>query len=241
MPAASSPSSSSLSPWLLPALAVVVVLGVLASGIWFGSEEQRSSAEGKPRVAQSTADRSASGEIARVIPPAPVTAAASPVTAAPAAVLVAPAPLATGTPSGSATPVADRDSLIDTQPDAPALAPGEPATARVTVGGRSTPPLSPNQIGAFPRVYLPLGGRAEVKVQLPEAAAGDQVIASVEDGGRFLDGKPVQAFTLDENRQISFQFQASQSLGNFRVRVRHGTDSKVVTFWAGDRTSAINR
>lgn len=51
----------------------------------------------------------------------------------------------------------------------------------------------------------------------------------------------MQVFTLDESRQISFLFQASQSLGNFRVSVRHGAQNKTVTFWAGDRALAINR
>ncbi len=89
-------------------------------------------------------------------------------------------------------------------------------------------------------MYLPLGGQADVQVQLPEAAPGDQVVVAVEDGGTVGNGKPVQAFNLDENRQVAFQFQATQSLGIFRVSMRHNAQTKIVTFWAGDRSVAFN-
>ena len=56
-----------------------------------------------------------------------------------------------------------------------------------------------------------------MQVQLPEAAVGDQVVASIEDGGRFSDGKPVESFTLDESRQIGFQFPSERLSGHLRV------------------------
>lgn len=121
-----------------------------------------------------------------------------------------------------------------------ALDPGEPARARVTVGGVQTPFLSPNQVGSFPRVYLPQGGQADVQVQLPEAQVGDKVVTAMEDGGTFANAKPVQALTVDENHQIAFQFQANQAQGTFRVSVHHNAQTKIVTFWAGERIALPN-
>lgn len=235
-------SPSSVSRWLLPALAAFTVLGVLAFGLWSGPDQQRPPAVQKEApLAQATpANPAPAPEVAGPSTPltakaqAPATGATTPVAPAPTVV----APAVGGAPLQPAL-AADAGPLTDPLAEQ-ALSPGEPATARVTVGGRSTPQLSPNQIGAFPRVYLPLGGQADVQLQLPEAEPGDQVVAAVTDGGRFADGQPVQAFTLDESRRIDFQFKASQSLGNFRVTVRHGAQTKVVTFWAGDRALAFN-
>lgn len=235
-------SSSSVSRWLLPVLAAFTVVGVLAFGVWLGSDAQRPPAVQKDApLAQATPPNPAPApEAAGPSTPAtakaeaPATGATTPDASAPAVV----PPAVGGAPLQPAV-AADAGPLTDPLAEQ-ALSPGELATARVTVGGRSTPQLSPNQIGAFPRVYLPLNGQAEVQVQLPEAEPGDQVVAAVTDGGRLADGKPVQAFTLDESRQIAFRFQASESLGNFRVSVRHGAQTKMVTFWAGDRALAIN-
>ncbi len=220
---------------------MVIVLGVVLIGVWFGQPEEKLPATvgsavpalplpiAAPATVPIPAPKppvAALPTLAKAAPPTPVRQAAQPVNSAPATL---PAP-----------PAANRLALTDPLPTQKPLYSGEPASARVTVGGVPTPLLPPNQIGVFPRVYLPQSGQAEVQVQWPDAAPGDQVVAAVEDGGHFADGKPVQAFTLDENREIAFQFQASQSLGNFRVSVRHGAQTKIVSFWAGDRALALN-
>lgn len=231
----------------MPALALLTVLGIVAIGGWLGHEQPPkttktiSSTQGQP------APVAGSQTSVTQAPASPPTSRAGALAvqplAAPAPVVAAQTgdPAALGVPPGApAAPAAGAESLTDPLPAGQALAPGEPARLRATVGGVQTPPLSPNQIGVFPRVYVPQSGRADVQVQLPDAAPGDQVVAAVEDGGHFADGKPVQAFTLDESRQIAFQFQASRSPGNFRVSVRHNAQTKVVSFWAGDRALALN-
>ena len=242
---------SPFSRFLLPTLAVVVVFGVILAGAWFsrtGEKPVSNSQAASPALSPPAALAAA--------PPAtvPVTVSAPPSAAMPALAKAAVPPSAqraSSVPASAdsansapvtpaAPPAATRQALTDPMPAQRPFSPGEPASAWVTVGGVHTPLLSPNQVGAFPRVYLPQGGQADVQVQLPEAAAGDQVVVAVEDGGDLANGKPAEAFTLDESRQIAFQFQASQSLGNFRVSVRHGAQTKIVTFWAGDRTLALN-
>ena len=107
------------------------------------------------------------------------------------------------------------------------------------MGGVSTPLLSPDQSGTFPRVYLAQGGQANVQVQLPEANPGDQVLAGAEDGGLFADGRPVAALTVDEHHAVAFQFRVGQFPGNYRITVRHQAQAKTVLLWAGDRTLAV--
>ena len=230
-------------------LALLTVLGIVAAGAWLGREETptvkttpgTSAQPGQP----SQADRS---QIATM--PAPTNTPAMQVDAPAARPTVAPVPMVAAqngglpepaaSPGAPVSPAAGAEALTDPLSAEQALAPGEPARVRVSVGGVRTPLLSPNQVGSFPRVYLPLGGQADVQVQLPEAAPGDQVVVAVEDGGSVADGKPTQALTLDDSRQAAFHFQASESLGTFRVSMRHAAQTKIVTFWAGDRTAAFN-
>lgn len=246
-----SPSASPApsTRWFLPALALLTVLGVVALGAWLMRPEPAPTArtafstQGQPTAADQPPIRTAQAPA-----PTPISQGNPPAVQVP---LAAPTPVAAAQTGNPTTPVvpsgapaspaaAGAESLTDPLPATQAVAPGEPARLRATVGGVRTPPLSPNQIGVFPRVYIPQSGQADVQVQWPEAAPGDQVVAAVEDGGHFADGKPVQMFTLDESRQIAFQFQASQSPGNFRVSVRHNAQTKVVSFWAGERALALN-
>ena len=244
-PSPASPSSP--ARWFLPVLTLLTVLGIVSIGAWLGREEARPaiktipSTQGQPSQVAGSQTSVAQAPASTPIPqsnvpavqpmtnPAPVAASQTGSTSAPVASSMPSLPVA-----------ASVAGLTDPPSTGQALDPGEPARLRATVGGARTPLLSPNQVGSFPRVYLPLGGQADVQMQLPEAAPGDQVVVAVEDGGNFANGKPVQAFTLDENRQVAFQFQASQSLGTFRVSMRHNAQTKVVTFWAGERTAAFN-
>ena len=252
MSASPSPASpSSQARWFLPVLALLTVLGIVAAGAWLGREETPTTTtkttpgtSAQPRQ-PSQADRS---QIAAVQTPAntpapQVDAPAAPPVVSPAPVVAAQTgglPTVTASPSTLVSSAVGAEALTDPLSTEQALAPGEPARVRVSVGGISTPLLLPNQVGSFPRVYLPLGGQADVQVQLPEAAPGDQVVVAVEDGGSVADGKPTQALTLDDSHQAAFHFQASQSLGTFRVSVRHAAQTKIVTFWAGERAASFN-
>lgn len=240
------PRPSAATRWGLPALAVLIILGVIIAVTLFQGgyppavknpplvQEQRQADPGSANTSTAV--------VVTVVPAPALPPAATEHPTAQAVAKAAPVDTPPSPPAFAPVHSNAKESVSLTDPQAAnqPLAPGEPAKARVSVGGLRTPFLVPNQVGSFPRVYLPLGGQADVQMQLPDAAPGDQVVAAVEDGGHFADGKPVQAFTLDENREIAFQFQASQSLGIFRVSVRHAAQTKIVTFWAGDRARAFN-
>ncbi len=238
----SSPRSSFPARWGLPALAVLTVLGVITAATLFSGGDKPAAKTPPSEQAQRQADHAPVDVLAGAsIPTVPVPAATPAASARPAAPMVVNAlPLATAAAVPTGVDAKGSDSLTDPPAIGRPLDPGEPARARVTVGGVRTPLLLPNQVGSFPRVYLPLGAQADVEVQLPEATPGDQVVVAVEDGGTVANGKPVQALTLDENRQVAFQFQTTQSVGIFRVSMRHNAQTKIVTFWAGDRTAAFN-
>lgn len=232
-----------LTRWLLPLLTVLTVGGVLFLGLHSSGPEE--TARPVPKPAGPTTQTQVPAVVAATTP--------LPVQAAPAAVTpvgdpkVAPTFVQNMTPipavpaaAVQVPPNAGTESLTDPLPSVQALAPGEPALARVSVGGVSTPLLSPNQVGTFPRVYVAQGGQADVQIQLPEASSGDQVLVGAEDGGSFADGKSVAALTVDEHHAVAFRFQVGQFPGNYRVTVRHRAQSKTVLLWAGDRALAAN-
>ena len=130
------------------------------------------------------------------------------------------------------------DALVDVPPTLPAVTPGAPAQAWAEVGGRKTEALVPDQLGEFPRVHIEPGQEVGVRLRFPEAPVGARVVAAVEDGGKFADGKPVQAFDLDETREIAFRFAAGEALGIYRVSVRRGSDHKILHFWAEAKSIA---
>jgi hypothetical protein len=134
----------------------------------------------------------------------------------------------------------NRDGLTDPLPE-PSVSPGERVSAVATVGGQRTPELHPGPWGAFPRVYIPEGGKAKVQLNFPDASPGEQVVVAVNDGGHLADGKPAQAFQLDASKQISVDFEANREQGYYRLSVRHLGQTKTVQFWAGNRALAVNR
>lgn len=113
----------------------------------------------------------------------------------------------------------------------PALAPGTAAKAWVQAGEKTTEVLQPNQSGEFPRVYITPGQEVGVRLGFPEKEPGTRLFAAVEDGGKFADGKPAVALTLDERRETAFRFIADTAPGQYRISVRLGPDVKVVTLW----------
>lgn len=136
----------------------------------------------------------------------------------------------------TSAPPREAGALVDPQRGAPPLSSGEKADARVTVAGRSTEALVANELGEFPRVYIQPSQAVSVRVAFPQAEAGTRVVAQVEDGGKFADGKPVMVLTLDERREATFDFTAGAEPGAYRIAVRHGPDWKYVQLWAAAAT-----
>lgn len=149
------------------------------------------------------------------------------------------APLdAGGVDEGAASAPAREGALVDAQRKTPLLASGEKAAARVVVDGRSTDELAANELGEFPRVYVRPLQKVSVNVAFPEAEAGSRVVAQVEDGGQFADGKPVAVLTLDAKREASFEFTVGEEPGHYRIALRRGPDWKYVQLWAEQKETA---
>ena len=126
----------------------------------------------------------------------------------------------------TSAPPREAGALVDPQRSVPLLSGGEKAGARVTVSGVTTEALAANEFGEFPRVYVAPSQTVSVRVAFPDAEPGARVVAQVEDGGKFADGKPVAVLDLDEKREASFQFTAGEEQGAYRISVRHGPDWK---------------
>jgi hypothetical protein len=109
---------------------------------------------------------------------------------------------------------------------------GEQVSASVTAGGKEYV-VQPDQVGCFERVVIERGETVPVRVSYPEGNPEDLVVAAVEDGGQINKDQRVLPLHLDKNRQLAFQFTASQEAGIFRVTLRKGTDVKTVELWAG--------
>jgi hypothetical protein len=146
--------------------------------------------------------------------------------------------VAGGTDEGAASAPAREGALVDAQRKTPLLASGEKAAARVVVDGRSTDELKANELGEFPRVYVRPLQKVSVNVSFPEAAAGSRVVAQVEDGGQFADGKPVAVLTLDAKREASLEFTLGEEPGHYRIALRRGPDWKYVQLWAEQKETA---
>lgn len=109
---------------------------------------------------------------------------------------------------------------------------GEPASARVTVAGRSFA-LEPNQAGEFQRVYVGRNSKVSAEISYPGAGAGAPVFAEVLDGGRFADGAQAKRLTADARGKIGFDFQTDADFGTYRVLLRLGDDEKTLDIWVG--------
>ena len=98
-------------------------------------------------------------------------------------------------------------------------------------GEKTTEVLRPNQSGEFPRVYISAGQEVAVRLSFPENDPGTRLTAAVEDGGRLADGQHALALTLNAQRETDFRFTADTAPGQYRITVRLGPDTKVVTLW----------
>jgi len=110
--------------------------------------------------------------------------------------------------------------------------PGQFVGAKAEVDGKSYQ-LTPNQVGNFPRVLIKPGDAVHVEVAYPEGHSGDAVVVETEDGGT-LDGKKMaNVTTLDDQKNVQFNFQSTTQPGIYHVSLRSGADVKVLNFWAG--------
>lgn len=113
-------------------------------------------------------------------------------------------------------------------------APGQRAVAMVQRVGKQYE-LTPNQVGAFQRIYVKPSEQIPVQVAYPEGKPGETVTIEAEDSGRVVGAKGwVSLEQLDEQSALSFVFQVSENLGTHRVLLRKGRDVKVLDFWVGN-------
>lgn len=117
--------------------------------------------------------------------------------------------------------------------DRPAV-PGEPAEASIQMADGTSRPLRANQLGVFERAPMAVRGTLDVQVSYPAGQTGQQVVATIQDGGVFSNGRNVAVLPLDSEKRIGFRFTAGQSPGVYHVELRKGTDVKIVEAWAGE-------
>jgi hypothetical protein len=122
--------------------------------------------------------------------------------------------------------------LVSTVAGHPVAYPGEFAKASVQVDGKSYQ-LTPNQLGNFQRINIPAKGVVQVSVAYPQNQAGDAVAVEVVDGGQLNKGQMSEVAELDEQKNVQFQFQATDQSGIYRIALRSGADVKVLNFWVG--------
>jgi hypothetical protein len=197
-------------------IAGVAVFGLLAAGLLISASKPQAPLA-KATEIEASSRKSAFLPAARLNPVAQgdhstaPTAATASVSATSAAPLTEPAP----------APKKQKASLS-----------GEEVSASVTAGGKEYV-VQPDQVGCFERVVIERGETVPVRVSYPEGNPEDLVVAAVEDGGQINKDQHVILLHLDKNRQLAFQFTASQEAGIFRVTLRKGTDVKTVELWAG--------
>lgn len=121
-------------------------------------------------------------------------------------------------------------SIAQTQP--PRAYEGEKALCKISVNGKAYHPRI-NQIGAFDRMNIPLETIPTLEITYPDGAEGDQVVLSVEDGGKLGNGKSVEVAYLDKQKKLSFSFHfIPDDPGIYRIMLRKGKDTKIVELWA---------
>lgn len=130
-----------------------------------------------------------------------------------------------------------RSSTISTLPTGTGAAAtselgGTPAQATVLVKGKKIN-LTPDEIGFFPRILLGVNEKVKVVVSYPEGTPEDPLVIQAEDGGHVNQNQIVTHGKLDASKQISFDFEAGENDGIYRVTVRKGFDEKRLDFWVG--------
>lgn len=110
---------------------------------------------------------------------------------------------------------------------------GERATAAIDVDGKRIE-VAPNQIGNFQRVFVAPGAQVPIRVNYPEAEAGEVVNIEAEDGGLIAESKSVgHVAKLDAEKTLPFHFTVTEEPGIHRVVLRKGADVKTLDLWVG--------
>ncbi|MCG3146571.1 MAG: hypothetical protein PCFJNLEI_00002 [Verrucomicrobiae bacterium] len=146
------------------------------------------------------------------------------------------APDPRATPTGRAarsTPPASSEALAADLPD-------PVATATIQVGTHTFRERS-NEHGVFNEIRIQPNQPVAVAVAFGAGEAGQRVVAMVEDGGTLQDGQRVLPMELDAHRTVAFQFNTGDNRGIYRIRLRRGTETKLVQFWAGEPLALATR
>lgn len=94
--------------------------------------------------------------------------------------------------------------------------------------------LNVNQLGAYPRVYVNALDTVKVSLDFSSSPPDTKVAVVAQDGGRLNDGKTSALLTLDQARQVAFNFKVTDGDGTHRVTITTpGADSKSLDFWVG--------
>lgn len=146
----------------------------------------------------------------------------------------------TGEKSSMTSPPQERKNGIPPQklplasPKVLSAYPGVPALAVVKVRGKETR-LEMNSAGEFSRVFVETKSTTPIRLTFPQAQPGDAVQIELEDGGQIVESKSSALVAkIDDSKSISFNFRTSRDEGMYRIRIRTGSDFKVMDFWAGE-------
>ena len=120
----------------------------------------------------------------------------------------------------------------------PPASAGAPVVASIQMAGQPVRNLTPNQVGAFPRVIVRPGEKISAEVTWPAAAADDEVLIQMEDGGQLDNGAMAKMVKLDARKALTFEVNVSAETGMHRVALNQGEDRKVLEFWVAE-TAAV--
>ena len=105
--------------------------------------------------------------------------------------------------------------------------------ASVTLDENKATPLTPNEIGLYPRVLVSKEQTIPISIIYANSEPGEVLIISAEDGGNINNSTPVNTTKLDAQGAAHFLFTTSQDEGIFRVTVRRGAEQTQFNFWVG--------
>lgn len=95
--------------------------------------------------------------------------------------------------------------------------------------------IKANHAGAFPRLSnIQPNENISIVISYPKADIGEQVIITVQDGGKLDNGRKIKVMQISKQKQLSFRFQVTEDLGLYRLVLNKGQDNKVLQFWVGN-------
>ncbi len=113
----------------------------------------------------------------------------------------------------------------------------EAAVCKITVDNKTYQPKL-NLIGYFSKVRgIKLNTAVPVELSYPGGTPGGKVVISAVDGGLLDNNKTFKVLSLDNEKKVSFNFQANTGPGLYRITSRKGNDTKTVQLWADPQTS----